>query len=66
MDQSHPKNYGVPHFLEAIQSGQKIIALGALGTPYLAIFSGSDPPLQKEEAMYNQWAFEVHSLWSCY
>ena len=39
---------------------------GALGTPCLAVFSGSDPPLPKGEAMYSQWAFEVHSLQSCY
>ena len=63
---SHPKNYRVPQFPEAIQSGQNITVLGALGTPCLTIFSGSDPPLQKEEATYNQWAFEVCSLQSHY
>ena len=65
-DQSPPKNYGVPQFLEAIHSGQNITVLGVLGTPHLAVFSGSDPPLTKWEATYNQWTFEVCSLWSCY
>ena len=42
----HPDTNGVPQFLDAIQSGHNITALGALGTP-LAIFSGIDPPLPK-------------------
>ena len=46
-DQSHPENYGVSLFLEAIQGGQNITALEALGTPCLAICSGSDHPLPK-------------------
>ena len=66
VDQSHPENYGVPQFLKAIQNGQNITALGVLGTPHLAVFSGSDLPLAKGEATYNQWAFEVCSLWSHY
>ena len=57
--QPHPDNYGVPQFLDAIQSGHNIMAFGPLGTPCLAIFSGVDPPLPKGEATYNQWAFEV-------
>ena len=40
--------------------------LGALGTPHLAIFSASDPPLAKGEATCNQWAFEVCRLQSPY
>ena len=51
---AQPDNYGVPQFLEALQNGQNITALGALGTPYLAIFSGVDSPLPKGEATYNQ------------
>ena len=31
-DYSHPKNYGVPQFLDASQSGQNITVLGALET----------------------------------
>ena len=65
-EQSHPKIYWVPQSLEATQSGQNITMLGALGIPCLAVFSGSDPPLLKGEATYNQWAFEVCSLWSQY
>ena len=60
--QPHPDNYKVPQFLEALQNGQNITALGALGIPHLDIFSGADPPLPKEEATYNKWSFEVHSL----
>ena len=52
--------------LDAIQSGQNVLALGALGTPHLVIFSSADPPLPKGEATYNQWAFEVQSLQSHY
>ena len=66
MDQLHSKNYGVPQFLEAIQGRQNITVLGALGTPHLAVFNGSDPPLPKGGTTYNQWALEVHSLQSCY
>ena len=64
--QLHSKHYRVPQFLEVIQNAQNITALGALGTPHLAIFSGVDPPLPKGEATYNQWTFEVHSIESCY
>ena len=35
---AQPDNYGVPQFLEVLQNGQSITALGALGTPHLAIF----------------------------
>ena len=50
VDWPHPENYGVPQFLEAMQSGQNLIELGTYGTPHIAIFSGSDPPLLKERA----------------
>ena len=49
----HPENYKVHQLLDAIQSGHNVLMLGALGTPHLAIFSGIDPPLSKEEASYN-------------
>ena len=61
-----PENYGVPQFLEELQNGQNITPLGAMGNPHLAIFSGTGPPLPKGEATYNQWAFEVCSLQTCY
>ena len=60
----HPDTFKVHQFLDAIQSGHNVSALGALGIPCLATFSGIDPPLPKGEATYNQWAFEVHSLLS--
>ena len=31
--QPHPDNYGVPQFLDVIQSGHNLSMLGALGTP---------------------------------
>ena len=62
----HPDNYGVPQFLDAIQSGHNIMALRGPGDSCLAVFSGIDPPLPKGEATYNQWAFEVQRLWSHY
>ena len=49
-----------------IQSGQNVSALGVLGTSCLAIFSCVDPLLPKGEASYNQWAFEIWSLWPYY
>ena len=55
----HPDTYGVHQFLDAIPSGLNFSALGALGTPLLAIFSGVDAPFPKGEASYNQWAFEI-------
>ena len=64
--QPHPDNCGVHKFLDAIQSGHNVSALGAIGTPCLAMFSGVDPPLSKGEATYDQWAFEVCNLQSCY
>ena len=62
----HHDNYRVPQFLEAFQDGQNITALGALGTPHLAVFSGTDPPLPKGETTYDQLAFQAHSLQSHY
>ena len=59
------QKYRVPQFCEAIQSRQNITVLGALGTPCLAVFSGTYPLLPRGDATYNQWAFEVHSLQSC-
>ena len=50
----HPDYNGVPQFLEVIQNGQNITALGALWTHHLVLFSGMDPPLPKGEATYNQ------------
>ena len=43
----HPHNYHDPWFLDAIQSGHNIMALGALRIPCLAIFNSVDPPLPK-------------------
>ena len=63
---SHLDNYGVPQFLDPIQCGHNITALGTLGTPNLAVFSGVDPPLHKGETTYNQLALEVRGLQSCY
>ena len=64
--QPHPEHYRVHQFLDAIQSGHNVLALGALGTLCLAIFSGLHPPLLKGEATYKQWAFEVQTLQSHY
>ena len=47
VEQSDPENYGDPQLLEAIQSGQQITILRALGTHHLVIFSDSDAPLPK-------------------
>ena len=66
MDWLCSDTYGVPQFLEAIQSGKNITAMGALGTLHLAIFSGIDPSLPNGEVTYNQWTFEVCSLQSHY
>ena len=63
---AQPDDYGVPQFLEALQNRQNVAALGSLGTPHLAVFSGADPPFPKGEATYNQWAFKVCSLQSQY
>ena len=49
----HPDNYEVPQFLEALQNGQNLTALEALGIPWLALLSGTDPP-PKGESTYNQ------------
>ena len=57
----HPDNYGVPQFLDAIQSGHNILTLRALGIPSCHI-SGVDPPLSKGKATYYQWTFQVQSL----
>ena len=62
----HSDSYGVPQFLEALQSGQNLTTLWALETPQLAVPSGADPPLPKGESTYNQWAYEVCSLQSHY
>ena len=35
---SHPDNYGVPQFLEAIQNGQNLTAFGA---PHITVCSGA-------------------------
>ena len=60
--QLHPENYGFHQLIDAIQSGQNVSALEALGSTHYAIFSYVDLPLQKGEANYNQWAFDVQSL----
>ena len=54
MDQPHPKNYRLAKFLEAIQSGQNMTAIGTLGTPNWPSLLGSDPSLPKGEATYKQ------------
>ena len=61
---AQPDNYRALQFLEALQNGQNIAELGSLGTPCLAVFSGTDSLLPKGEATNNQKAFEVHSLQS--
>ena len=66
MGRLYPENCGIHQLLDAVQHWHNVSALGALGTPCLAIFSDVDPPLLKWEANYIQWAFEVWRLLSCY
>ena len=44
---AQPDDYGVPLLLEALQKEQNVVALRALGTPLLAVFSGGDPLLSQ-------------------